>query len=204
MIVRTEFSFRTAFGSVEAAQARLPLGGVIADDGCWGHVPWAKAAAKAGKRWGLGARVRVGGKKTDWREVILVPRTDPGLRELYRLVTLAAAQEGRLREGQLEASPELCLVAAPARSGEAPALPKGSLVPFAPGLLRGREHPLVGWPFTDRYDEDELTQANGRVSWRADNGAYLDAALGVNLHAAGGFYGPRFTGTVRVGKEWKR
>lgn len=65
-------------------------------------------------------------------------------------------------------------------------------------------HPLVGWPFTDRYDEDELTQANGRVSWRADNGAYLDAALGVNLHAAGGFYGPRFTGTVRVGKEWKR
>lgn len=65
-------------------------------------------------------------------------------------------------------------------------------------------HPLVGWPFTDRYDEDELTQANGRVSWRTDNGAYLDAALGANLHNAGGFYGPRFTGTVRVGKEWKR
>lgn len=145
MIVRTEYSFRQAFGTPEAVLARLPEGGIIADDGCWGHVPWAKASLKAQKRWGLAARLRVATTpegKSDWRDLILVPRTGAGLRELYRLTTLAQRQFHyfpRLIPGDLpELGGELLAVAAPGRSGEPPALPKGSLVPHVPGLLRGR------------------------------------------------------------------
>lgn len=50
--VRTEFSFRQCFGPVgRVAAALAELGAppaAIVDEGTWGHVRWAKAAAKAG------------------------------------------------------------------------------------------------------------------------------------------------------------
>jgi len=153
MIVRTEFSFRTAFGSVDNVLARLPTGGIIADDGCWGHVAWAKACQKANKAWGLGVRLRVADSsegKSDYREIIFVPTTDAALRETYRLVTLANAQFHffpRLRPADLpELGGELVAVAAPGRSGTPPALPRGTVVPHVPGLLRGLE-----LAFSDNY-----------------------------------------------------
>lgn len=94
MLVRTEYSFGTAYGGAEAVMARLPWGGIIADTTCFGHVPFAKAAQKAGRHAVLGWRVRVvpdldvkkGGA---WAEVALVPRTPGGLTALYAAVRRA-------------------------------------------------------------------------------------------------------------------
>ena len=79
MIVRTEFSFRQVFGPIQEVVARLPsYGGIIADDGCWGHVPFAKACKAAGKRAVLGRRFPLGER---W--VVVIPRSPAGLRDLY-------------------------------------------------------------------------------------------------------------------------
>lgn len=94
MIVRTEFSFRKVFGPVEEVVARLPpWGGIIADDGCWGHVPFAKECAKAGKRGILGCRFPVGAGA-----IVVVPRDASGLKALYGAVALANPREA-LQEG---------------------------------------------------------------------------------------------------------
>lgn len=79
MIVRTEFSYRKVFGPVAEVVARLPAeGGVIADNGCWGHVNFAKACAAAGKKAVLGKRFPWGDR---W--AVAVPRSPTGLRALY-------------------------------------------------------------------------------------------------------------------------
>lgn len=143
-IVRTEYSFRSAFGTVEMCLDRLPNGGIIADSGTWGHVDWAKASAKAGKPFGLGVRLRISDEaegKSNWRELIIVPTSAAGLRDLYGLVTLANKQFHhwpRLRPQQIGAG-DWILVAAPGRSGEAPPLPPGILKPFVPGALLGND-----------------------------------------------------------------
>lgn len=95
MLVRSEFSFGTAYGSVSAVADRLPYGGVLADTTCFGHVPFAKEMAARGRKAVLGWRVRVHKDlegKRDWREVIIVPRSASGLREMYAAVKLAGQQ----------------------------------------------------------------------------------------------------------------
>src|SRR5579863_4091038 len=79
MIVRTEFSFRQTFGPIDECVSRLPAwGGAIADGGCWGHVPFAKACKTVGKRAVLGRRL-------SWARgwAVVLPRSPVGLRALY-------------------------------------------------------------------------------------------------------------------------
>lgn len=134
MIVRTEFSFRQAYGSVEKCFDRLPAGGIIADSGAWGHVPWSKEAKKRGLQRGLGARLRIGDHK-NWREMIVIPTSSTGLRDLYGRIRLAG---GHVLPPHELGPGDWALVAAPAKNGAAPALPSGALVPFVPGHYRGR------------------------------------------------------------------
>lgn len=82
MIVRSEFSFRQVFGPMPEVVARLPSwGGVLADDGCWGHVPFVKECKKAGKHPVLGCRFTHEG-----HPVVVIPRSANGLRGLYQMV----------------------------------------------------------------------------------------------------------------------
>lgn len=134
MIVRTEFSFRQAYGSVEKCFDRLPSGGIIADSGAWGHVPWSKEAKKRGIPRGLGARLRIGDPK-NWREMIVVPTTSAGLRDLYSRIRLA---QGRVLPPHELGAGDWALIAAPAKVGSPPSLPTGTLVPLVPGHYRGR------------------------------------------------------------------
>lgn len=64
-------------------------------------------------------------------------------------------------------------------------------------------HPTVGRPFEKQgAQEDSLTQANLLLRWRQD-GWYADIGAGLNLQRDKGFYGPRITGTARVGHEFQ-
>lgn len=137
MLVRTEFSFGTAYGSPERVMERLPFGGIIADDTCYGHVPFAKAAKAAHKRAVLGWRVRVTRDpvaKDGWQQVAIVPRTPAGLRDLYAACKQASAQARwfpRLTAEELGrylgGGAEWLLVALPERYGTpGPRLPPGA------------------------------------------------------------------------------
>lgn len=136
MLVRTEYSFGVAFGGVDAVLARLPRGGIIADTTCFGHVPFAKAAAKAGKRAALGYRVRIvedlEEKDGGWREVALIPRTPAGLTALYASVKAAEGAfyrtprlPSRALAALLSGGVEWFLVPLPARRGDPVGLPEG-------------------------------------------------------------------------------
>lgn len=82
MIVRSEYSFRQVFGTVKEVIEQLPSwGGVLADDGCWGHVPAAKEAKLQGKHLVLGCRFTHGG-----RPVVAIPHSPAGLKGLYGMV----------------------------------------------------------------------------------------------------------------------
>ena len=171
MIVRTEYSFRTAFGSVEAVLARCPEGAIIADDGCWGHVPFYKAAKKTKQRAGFGVRLKFGDAK-NWRELVMVARSSGGLRDLYALVGEADRGEGRLPISRATGGDWLT-IAAPARSGTVPELPLGVVVPYVPGLLKG--HSVA---FTDNYypspgDREAWLFALGRRAWVSSAPAHV-------------------------------
>jgi DNA polymerase III alpha subunit len=172
MIVRTEYSFRRAFGTAEAALGALPAGGVIADDGCWGHVPWAKAGKAAGKAVGFGARVRLGDPK-NWRELIVVATSGAGLRDLYGLVAEASRAEGGVLAPRADWAGDWALVGAPARAGTPPPLPPGAAVPFVPGLLRGS-----GAAFADNFyprpeDREAWLLGLGRKAWTSAATAHI-------------------------------
>lgn len=93
--LRTEFSFRRAFGKVEdVMQAATGPSLAITDAGTWGHVAFGKACKKAGVRPIYGAEVAVVAdarkkEKQPAASFALLARNDEGLRELYALVTLA-------------------------------------------------------------------------------------------------------------------
>jgi len=168
MIVRTEFSFRSSFGSVEAALAMLSSGGIIADDGTWGHVPWGKAGKATGKPVGFGVRVKVGGAKDDWREVVLVARSEAGLKDMYGIVKAG----GRLAAADMM-SDGWFLVASPARLGDAPKLPTGAIVPFVPGHLRG-----LGAAYSDNFypapsDRKAWSYKLGKTAWTTTAPAHI-------------------------------
>jgi DNA polymerase III alpha subunit len=98
--LRTEFSFRKAFGRLDDVLAAVgPTPALaITDNGTWGHVSFKKACVKAGIKPIFGVELSV---VTDARlrerqpiaSVILLARNDDGLRELYELVTLANSKE---------------------------------------------------------------------------------------------------------------
>lgn len=100
--LRTEYSFRRAFGKVEdVIRAAGGTAAAITDGGTWGHVAFQKAAKKAGVKPILGVEVyvvndpRARGKElkgTGTRMALLARNTD-GLRELYQVMTVANSDE---------------------------------------------------------------------------------------------------------------
>lgn len=96
--VRTEYSFRKAFGSVERYLALSSGAMAMTDNGTWGHVAFAKAAKNAGIKpiFGVEILVMVGGEQPKVRGagavMAFLARTDEGLRELYQLVSTANDQ----------------------------------------------------------------------------------------------------------------
>lgn len=189
MIVRTEYSFRRAFGTVEAALERLPKGGIIADDGTWGHVAWHKAAKAAKKMSGLGVRLRISEAeegKSDWREVIVVPTSALGLRDLYGLVTIANKQFHhwpRLRPSQLDGDGDWLLIAAPGKSGDAPPLPPGILKPFVPGVMLGADLAFSDNFYPAPEDRRPWSFALGQLAYTSNAPAHI--MLPSELRASG-------------------
>jgi DNA polymerase-3 subunit alpha len=93
--VRTEYSFRRAYGKVEEV-LRHATGGAMAitDSGTWGHVSWAKACKKAGVRPLFGVELALVPnaslrEKQSTATAVLLAKTDAGLRDLYEIVSLA-------------------------------------------------------------------------------------------------------------------
>jgi DNA polymerase-3 subunit alpha len=97
--VRTEYSFRRAYGKVEDV-LKHAVGGAMAmtDSGTWGHVNWMKACKKAGVKPIYGVEVALvpnlahrekSGQSTGF--VVLLAKNDNGLRELYRITSDANA-----------------------------------------------------------------------------------------------------------------
>ena len=87
--LRTEFSFRKAYGPVQAVVDRLKEAGAttaaITDtNGTWGHVAWSKACKKAGLRAIFGVELSVVPnatvrEKQTTAQVILLARNAEGL-----------------------------------------------------------------------------------------------------------------------------
>lgn len=139
MIVRTEFSFRQVFGPIDEVVSRLPKeGGAIADDGCWGHVLFAKACAAQGKRAVLGRRVALGNR---WG--VLLPRSPDGLRALY------ATPAGPLDPSRA-AQQDWYILAPGGQPGE---FGPGTLPAYVPGIVRPASNVLGRFPvaFSDNF-----------------------------------------------------
>jgi DNA polymerase III alpha subunit/intein-like protein with splicing domain len=85
MIVTTEYWYRRTFGPLSEVVALLPpWGGIIADPGTWGHVPFAKECAKQGKKAVLGRRFpSIAHPNMGDRWAVVIPRTSKGLTQLY-------------------------------------------------------------------------------------------------------------------------
>jgi len=100
--IRSEFSFRLAFGRAGSVCSRIAeLGGEVAAitdrGGTWGHVQFAKAAKKAGIRPLFGVELAVVERPTEKEKqspapFVLIAKSNAGLRRLYETVTLATAQ----------------------------------------------------------------------------------------------------------------
>ncbi len=102
--LRTEFSFRRAFGRIEDVLTTLKqvtpnaTAAVMTDTGTWGHVNWSKACKKAGLKPIFGvevaavadARLR---ERQPVAQVLLLAKNESGLQELYQLISLANSKE---------------------------------------------------------------------------------------------------------------
>jgi hypothetical protein len=62
-------------------------------------------------------------------------------------------------------------------------------------------HPFAGRPFSDRTEEDSLTQVNALLEWQR-HGWFIESGLGYRVRD-GGFYGPPLTFTVRAGRRFE-
>ena len=90
MLIRSEFSFREAFGPMGEVLKRLPpWGGILADWGTWGHVGFAGPSRVLGTRITLASNLESPERGPD---IVIVPRSPSGLKALYEAVTLAYAQ----------------------------------------------------------------------------------------------------------------
>lgn len=93
--LRTEFSFRRAYGPVERV---LEIAGgsaaSITDNGTWGHNDWSKAARKLGIRPIFGAEIMVVSDAAERERqagpaMAFLARNEVGLEEIYQLVSRA-------------------------------------------------------------------------------------------------------------------
>lgn len=100
--VRTEYSFRTAFGHLPRVLAALdaPHAAITDRAGTWGHVEWAKLCKKAGKKPVFGVELAVVAdlaikdpKQRRATYFTFLARNNSGLREIYELVTEATSAE---------------------------------------------------------------------------------------------------------------
>lgn len=83
-----------------------------------------------------------------------------------------------------------------------------ALIPDSAGCeVEHVSHPLAGWPVSARDTEDGLSQFNVYAKWQIGERGYLQRAVGWNLRGenGGGFYGPEWTYTARIGVElWSK
>jgi DNA polymerase III alpha subunit len=97
--LRTEYNFRRVYGSVARVVASVTGNACgIADTGAWGHVSFAKACKKAGKRPIFGVEVPVVTSpkmrvKNYGVSMALLARNAAGLEELYQVMTRANSEE---------------------------------------------------------------------------------------------------------------
>jgi DNA polymerase III alpha subunit len=96
---RTEFTFREVYGPIEKVLAATagPVG-ICDRNGTWGHVSFAEACKKAGRKPLFGAEIAVvenmklkEKQGVNWMSFIAV--NEAGLRELYELVSLSTEPE---------------------------------------------------------------------------------------------------------------
>ena len=64
-------------------------------------------------------------------------------------------------------------------------------------------HPFAGPPFGPTNEEDSLDTIEMTGAWYGPKNTYVEIGLGYKL-SDGGFYGPKLTGIVRAGIEFKR
>lgn len=93
---RTEYSFRSAYGTLEKVLERRGYG-ICDRNGTWGHVQFAKAAKKKGIKPLFGVELAVvKDAKTKEKQphnwMSFIAKTNKGLQEIYELTTLATEQ----------------------------------------------------------------------------------------------------------------
>ena len=83
--VRTEYSFRLAYGPIEKIVAQFGMEALaITDNGTWGHVPFVKTCEKYKVKPILGVELPVGGNMMGF-----LAKNNQGLSEIYKLVTFS-------------------------------------------------------------------------------------------------------------------
>ena len=94
--VRTEYSFRKAYGTIEKVVAQFGLDALaITDTGTWGHVPFVKMCKKYNVKPILGVEICVAEDNQENMMGFLAKNND-GLSEIYELVSKSAAQRDRI------------------------------------------------------------------------------------------------------------
>lgn len=98
--VRTEYSFRKAYGSVEKIiqNCEQEYIGITDFGGTWGHVPFSKHCSKAGKKPIFGVELAVVEDATERTKqatnlMTFLGRNNDGLQEIYKLVTKSTSKE---------------------------------------------------------------------------------------------------------------
>ena len=97
--LRTEYSFRKAYGPIEKVIKKADGDAIgIADSGTWGHVAFSKACKKAGKKPLFGVEISIVEDATDRskqppNEMTFIAKNNQGLEEIYQLVTKSTSKE---------------------------------------------------------------------------------------------------------------
>ena len=96
--VRTEYSFRKSYGSIEKIVRTSGDSIGICDTGTWGHVAFSNACRKSDKKPLLGVEIAVVGDATERSKqpanyMSFIARNNEGLQELYELVSKSTSQE---------------------------------------------------------------------------------------------------------------
>ena len=94
--VRTEYSFRKAYGTIEKVVAQFGLDALaITDTGTWGHVPFVKMCKKYKVKPILGVEICVA-EDTQENMMGFLAKNNDGLAEIYELVSKSATQRDRI------------------------------------------------------------------------------------------------------------
>ena len=86
--IRTEYSFRLAYGSIEKIVAQFGMDAIaITDNGTWGHVPFVKICDKYKVKPILGVELPIG--DIGGNMMGFLAKNNQGLSEIYELVTFS-------------------------------------------------------------------------------------------------------------------